>query len=146
MRIRTVFLRVLPIILLLMMATGCVFRRASINRQRENIDVSFIDVGRTSYREVLEKRGPPDVPIKDLRNFHYTSTDRRMTGFFIRFFLFMPFIWYDEQRIHQVLVELDNDGTVIGVSKSVRDVVRPPFEGGTDRETVQVELVEEGSS
>jgi len=144
---RTAYLmRGLSVLALLFMTAGCVFQRSVVNRGEQDLDVSFIRIGKTEYKEVLEKLGPPDIPLKDLRNFHYTSVDRRQSGFVIRLGLFLPFIWYDERRIHQVLVELDDNGTVIGVCKSVRHVVRPPLESEEDREAVYTEVEDEESS
>lgn len=114
-------------------ASGCFFSRTVINDGARNLDTSFIEVGKTHFREVLRKLGAPDIPIKDTRSFKYSATDVRTTGFIARYFLWLPFGWEESVEVDELLIECDLNGRVTYVTRSRRDVVRPPFEDTADR-------------
>lgn len=119
--------------ILCLSVTGCYYSRTVVNEGTRDLDTSFIRVGETDWKEVFAKLGPPDVPLKDTRSFKYTSTDVRATGFIARYFLWLPFGWEDSVEVDEVLIECDERGKVQYVTRSLRDVVRPPFEDAADR-------------
>lgn len=113
--------------------SGCAWERTVVNSRAKDLDTSFIELGKTNFREVLREMGPPDVPIKDIRTFHYRRADSRTSIFRIAYFVFLPFIWADDQRVVDTLIEMDERGVVTDVVRSTRDSVRPPFETGANR-------------
>jgi hypothetical protein len=128
------------------MAAGCAWSRIETNTRLSSVDTSSIEVGTTHWREVLRTIGPPDVPLKDLRHFHYKSRDQRLTGFKIGWFLFLPFQWSDRQRITDILIEFGKDGLVASISKTTRDTIRPPLQGSSSRESMVTEVDMGGGS
>ena len=89
----------------------------------------FIEIGQTTFLEVLRELGPP-TSRPSRRHLKYTATDRRTCGFRLRvMFLLLPFKWSDEQRAEELQVEFDPDGVVSGVYKSWMNSVRPPLQG-----------------
>ena len=113
--------------------SGCAFHRTVINEPQRNLDVSSIEVGKTTWREVFQILGPPDVPLKDLRHFHYRSIDQRLTIFRITFYLFLPWRWYDRQVVDEIMIELDENGIVSDLVRGTRGTVRPPLQGEAKR-------------
>lgn len=128
------------------MATGCAWSRTETNTRLQDIDMSSIEVGKTHWRDVLRTLGPPDVPLKDIKHFHYKARDRRLTGFKIGWFLFLPFQWSDRQRVTDILVEFGKDGIVASISKTTRDTIRSPLEGEASRESMVTEVDMGGGS
>lgn len=124
--------------------SGCVFQRSVINAGNRNLDLSFIEVGKTTFEEVLENLGPPDIPIKNLRTFQYRSGERRTSMFRIMYFVFLPWAWYDEQVTEKVLIELDEKGVVSNVARSTLGTIRPPLEGEDDRAPQDTEIIQRG--
>ena len=131
-------------ILTTLVLPGCAWERTVVNRQTRDLDLSFIKVNETTFSEVLARIGPPDVPLKDLRNFHYTSSDQRNTGLRLTYFLFIPFRWFDQQHVVDTLIELDERGVVTSVARSRRSTIRPPLEGEGSREVKSTELFQRG--
>ena len=126
--------------------SGCVFQRSVVNEQTQDLDLSFIRVGTTTWEDVLENLGPPDVPIKNLRLFQYKHAERRTTGFTIRYFLFLPWTWYDEQVEDMVTIELDERGVVSHVGRSRHGTIRPPLEGEESRPKLESETIGGGKA
>ena len=131
--------------LLAMVATGCHFSRTVINANARDLDLSFIEIGKTHWQEVLNHLGPPDVPIEDLRTFKYTSLERRQTEFHLGYFLYLPFSWHDGQAVEETLIELDEHGRVEHVVRSRRGTIRPPLESQGSRPALVNEVDQVGS-
>ena len=118
---------------LAVLTTGCTFSRIVTNAERRDLDLSFIELGKTHWQEVLERLGPPDVPVRDLRSFTYTSRDTRQSDFLCGFWFVLPFTWQDNENIEETLIEMDERGRVEHVVRSRRGVIRPPLEDAEDR-------------
>ena len=133
-------------LVLSMLASGCTWSRVETNPGIRSLDTSFIVVGKTDWREVLRKLGPPDVPLKNLKAFHYKARDRRLTGLLIGYWIFLPFQWGDTQRVTEILIECEDDGRVSSVVRSTRDTIRPPLQGQGSRESIVTEIDMGGGS
>lgn len=125
-------------------ASGCSFHRTVVNDSVRDLDASFIELGATTWHDVIRELGPPDPEIRQLRQLTYTSVDRRMCRFRLGTIVYFPFEWYDEQRVDRLMIELDANGVVSGVYRSSRDVTRPPLQSRRDREegTSQIQVFE----
>ena len=130
---------------LAMVASGCTFSRAVINAKTRDLDLSFIELGKTDWQEVLERLGPPDVPIRNIRTFMYTSAVRRETAFDLGYFLIAPFSWQDTQAVEETLIEIDEFGRVEHVVRSRRGTIRPPLESQESRPALVTEVDQVGS-
>lgn len=126
--------------------SGCVFQRTVTNDRSQNADLSFIRIGKTTWEEIVEHLGPPDVPLKNLRLFQYRHTERRTSGFNIRYFLFLPWSWYDEQVEERVTIEFDTNGVVSYVGRSRHGTIRPPLEGEESRPKLETEIIGGGGA
>ncbi len=116
-----------------------------MSSEGSGLDLSFIEIGKTHWQEVLNHLGPPNVPIRDLRTFKYTSMDVRQTEFHVGYFLVLPFIWHDGQAVEETLIELDEHGRVEHVVRSRRGTIRPPLESQESRPAVVNEVDQVGS-
>jgi hypothetical protein len=129
--------------LLLVAGSGCTLQRTVTNWRVRDLDPSFIEVGRTTFLEVLRELGPP-TSRPSRRHLKYAAIDERTCRFRLRaLFLMLPFRVSDKQRVEELQVEFSPDGVVTGVYKSWMDVVRPPLQGEEIRPPYIISALEE---
>ena len=126
--------------------SGCVFQRTVVNDKSRDLDLSFIQIGTTTWEDVLENLGPPDVPIKNIRVLQYRHSERRTSMFRITYFVFLPWAWYDDQVEEKLVIELDEKGVVSHVARSKSGTIRPPLEGEGDRPELETEIIRGGKA
>ncbi|MCA9771741.1 MAG: hypothetical protein KC466_04985 [Myxococcales bacterium] len=126
---------------------GCSFTRQVTAGEALTANLSFLEVGRTDWREVLARLGPPPeirtVPSSGrpmLRSFQYARSETACAAVNLQCYFcpipvspMLPFEWCDEQRTRGLLIEFDARGVVSAVSKSRTEVLWPPFEDTGDR-------------
>ena len=134
------------VLLASVLLSGCVFQRTVINDKMRDLDLSFIQIGTTTWEEVFENLGPPDVPIKNLRVVQYRHSERRTSMLRITYFLFLPWAWYDDQVEDKVVIELDENGVVSHVARSKSGTIRPPLDGEGSRPAVETEIIDGGKA
>jgi len=121
---------------------GCTFNRTVVNSHFKDLDPSFIQVGKTTAYDVLDRLGPP-APVSELsENFRlisdthlcYVCYESRRTTFALGYVLFLPFCWEDGQMTDELLIEFDRDsGVVSSVTRTRQATVRPPLQGESAR-------------
>ena len=137
----------LATIVLLAVLPACSWKRTVTNPEYRNINPSFIKVGQTTQRDVIRKLGPPGLPNEmkkpgeffSARHVKYVTFESRCTRFDIRFFLFVPFLWCDQQNVSELLVEFDEQGVATGVYRTTGHTIRTPLDDEDDREPQIVE-------
>ena len=133
-------LRIALLALALVLA-GCSFHRTVSNRAVSELDTAFIEVGRTTWLDVLRRLGPPaatstwEIVSRPLtqRHLRYECTESRRTALDLSYILELLFVWSDSQRIHELLIEFDDRGRVSSVHRRRRHTIRPPLEGEGSR-------------
>ena len=138
-------IRLAAALTLVALTCSCTFNRTVMNEKVRHLDPSFIELGKTTWREVVRELGPPDPNIRVLRQLMYTSTDRRTSSLRLGSIVILPFRWYEEARVERLMIELDEKGVVVGVYRSERDATRPPFDSPDAREAgfTTVRMLEE---
>ncbi len=119
-----------------MATTSCVYRRTVVNEEFSRLDLSGIEVGKTTWSEALAKLGPPAVlntqeGVADNispRHLRYVSNDQKMIGFNFGYYLIFPLTWTDEQIMEATLVEFDENGVVQSVSRETMKAKWRPFQ------------------
>jgi len=132
----------LAVLILVASLSACAFDRTQVNEQYLGMDTSSIEVGKTTWREVIRELGPPSPTVStenpleyvSLRHLKYSSTDRRSTSFLFGYLLIMNFDWSDQQPVEELIVEFDDNGVVSGVWRTYNDTIRPPLQGEGSRE------------
>jgi hypothetical protein len=110
-------------VLLLVLGTflcGCSFSRLEINEHNKLVDLNKIQVGKTSYMDVLREFGPPGPvsidrdAVNSISRYHlrYTTIDSRTSRFTIPVWLILPFLWNSTNTTHDTLIEFDDEGKV----------------------------------
>lgn len=136
--------RLAAIAALVWLAAGCTFSRTVTNESMRDLDVSFIKVGETTWLDVVRELGPPDPIIREVRQLTYTARDRRSCELRIGPVIYFPFEWFDEQRVERLMIDLNEEGVVIGVYRSWRDGIRPPFQSSGNRGEGSNQVLMEG--
>ena len=141
------------VLLLAVALPGCQFSRTIVNPQFERLDTSAIQVGKTSWLEVLHILGPPTPPNSEaigregatLRFFRYPYSDQHTVGFTWPAGLVLPFRWSDEVLACDTVIEFDEAGIVKGVYQSGQDGIWVPLQGEGSREPQWVDRADTGS-
>ena len=128
------------IALMLLLAQGCVFNRTVVNGQLRNLDTSFIEPGKTTGWDVIEKLGPPPPTIENYNEplcsdnyIRYSCIESRTTRFTIAYVLYLPWWWNDTQAVHETLINLDDNGVVEEVIETRRYAMWKPLNGEGSR-------------
>ena len=141
------------LLLVLALLPGCQFDRTVVNPHFVRLDTSSIQVGKTTWLEVLERLGPPTPPNSEaigreganLRFFRYPCSDQHQVGFTFPLGLILPFRWSDEVLASDTVIEFDNAGVVKGIYQSGQDGIWPPVQGEDSREPQWIGRVDGGS-
>ena len=132
----------LPMLILLL--PGCGWHRTIVNEDVMKLDAEWIEVGQTTWMEVLEKLGPPQdtesttqiLNAKLNQNvLKYVCYDAKTTSLTLSLgaYLQLPFHWTDEQKKRELVVEFDGNGKVIGVYDSHTESIWRPLSNEDDR-------------
>ena len=130
--------KALPLALLaavMALASGCSFNRTIINANVMEADTSFVEVGKTTWREVLDRLGPPSVRAED-DTFRYTLSKRylryvcheiKTAEFVLTYYLSLPFSWSDSWPLYELFIEFDERGVVASAWESHGDTAWRPL-------------------
>jgi hypothetical protein len=120
---------------------GCAFSRHSVNEGWTGLDPAGLEVGRSTFEDVLDRLGPPapaseealvrEVP--DLRAFRYPVTTAKTTRFTPAYWISLPCAWVDEQSPSEVLVEFDGKGVVSRITVRTEDAIWRPLQSESSR-------------
>ena len=127
--------------LVLALLPACAFNREVVNPQNRGIDTSGLQVGVSSWLDVLAQLGPPTPPNSEsigqegasLRFFRYPCTEVRTTGFTFPFGIVLPFTWVDDELVADTVIEFDDKGLVAAIHQSGNVGIWRPFDGEDDR-------------
>lgn len=128
--------------LAVLLAQGCVFRATVQNPFTAELDPSWVTLGTTTWRDVLDRWGPPmprtseslTTELPTLRYFRYTKTVNTTFAVLIPpTYLLLPWSWSDEQRTREVIIEFDERGVASDAYVRTDDVIWRPFESEPDR-------------
>lgn len=120
--------------LILLLAQGCAFNRTVVNGHARNMDTSFIEPGKTTGWEVIDRLGPPPPTLENQneklysQNFiRYSCYETKTTAFTIAYFIYLPWWWSDTQAVDETLITLDDNGIVTDVIKTKRSAIWTPL-------------------
>ena len=120
--------------LILLLAQGCAFNRTVVNGHVSKMDTSFIQPGKTTGWEVIDRLGPPPPKPENYyeklysENFiRYTCYETKTIGFQIAYFIYLPWWWQDAQAVDETLITLDDNGVVKDVIKTKRSAIWTPL-------------------
>lgn len=123
-------------------ASGCTWHRVQSNTEFRDLDVSAIQVGKSTWRDVLDEFGPPSGStterirgLDSMVTFRYACADQKTFTLLLAYILFLPFRWGDSQTGSELVVEF-GDGGIVSDMYTVKDSAawRPFQSGGGDRE------------
>lgn len=114
---------------LLTAAVGCTVSRITANAAVAKLDTSWIEPGRTTFREVIARLGLPppvgradDVPTYiSSDSLHYLALDTRSFRLDLGYILTPTFEYTRTRLSHDILIRFDADGRVTRLSR-VRDL------------------------
>jgi hypothetical protein len=127
-----------PLALLVLLAVpACTFTRHVTNPDAATLEPFQITLGQTTWTEVMALLGPP-APADPMQpngafgdhTLRYVVQDERCTACWL--VITRP-EWCDTQKVFEMLIEFDEDDLVIGVWRSARGTIRPPFQDEDDR-------------
>lgn len=140
--------KVALVLLILLTATlgACTFHRKSYNHHTQSLDVSFLEIGKTTRMDVLENLGPPTVPSDreivrpgpSPRFFRYYVAEEKETKLVLAYFLALPFAWSDREPVYDLIVEFDEKGVVSDAHLARRETIWRPLSGESAREPERV--------
>ena len=97
--------------------TGCTWQRLQSNEALRELDVSAIKVGESTWRDVLDRLGPPSGStterirgLDSMVSFRYACADEKVFTFFLAYLLVLPFRWGDVQTGSELVVETARHG------------------------------------
>lgn len=126
----------------LLSLSACTFSKIQVNKSLKDMDVSSIEVGETTWREVLRTLGPPaptgdqENPLKNAsaRHLKYVFFESKYTAFLFGYIAILRFDWTDDQSVRELLVEFDEDGVVSGIFRTTNDTIWRPLQGEGSRD------------
>ena len=129
---------------------ACTFHRVSVNKNYNDVDVSWLRAGETTWQEVLKRWGAPvsagnpadavraQVSTRFLK---YASWEVKTSRFGTKWWF--PFYWRDGRALRELLLEFDEDGKLKECWETQNDTVwRPLFGPPADPETQLVTSLE----
>ena len=128
--------------MLVLLLTGCGWHRTIVNEDVMKLDAEWIEIGQTTWMEVLEKIGPPQDTANSQQilnarlNQHvlkYVCYDVKETFLLLAYYVSLPFHWTDQQQKRELVIEFDSDGKVIGVYDSHATSIWLPVSNEDDR-------------
>jgi hypothetical protein len=116
---RQIHQRVLPLVVAAL-TCGCAFSRLQINERNKLIDLDKVQVGQTTYMDVLREFGPPGPisvdrdAVNSISKHHlrYITIDARTSRFVFPVWVILPFVWNSTNATHDTLIEFDEEGKV----------------------------------
>ena len=121
---------------------GCTFHTTVWNPQNRELDLSWIEVGQTSWMDVLKRFGPPMSatntqelfrPEINQNSLRYSVWVDKNAELSLRYFLGLPFEWGDARAVSDILIEFDDEGLVKEVWRGTAETSwRPLFADPTE--------------
>jgi hypothetical protein len=130
-----------PLIVVFLLLPACTFKRTWVNNGVRHMDTSFIEVGETTWQEVVRELGPANPsaalenPLKNVSSRHlkYVFTENKTTQFILPILVLIIFEWHDQHPVRELLIEFDEAGKVTGVYLTTGDTLWRPVEGEDSR-------------
>jgi len=119
--------------LVVLFTAGCTFSRTVVNPEERNADIEWIQVGETTWIEVLRKMGgsisnePAQVDVAN-RGLRFSVTETKAVSFAAILPISLPFAWYDARRTRDIYIEFDDAGLVREVWESRDHCAWRPFQ------------------
>jgi hypothetical protein len=125
-----------------LLSAGCTFHTTVWNPQNRDLDLSWIEVGKTSWMDVLHRFGPPMSatntqelfrPEINQNSLRYSVWVDKNAELSLRYFVGLPFEWGDARSVQDILIEFDDAGLVKEVwSGTAETSWRPLFADPTE--------------
>lgn len=123
--------------------SGCTWQRLKSNAEFRNIDKSKVQVGKSTWRDVLNEFGPPSGStterirgLDSMVSFRYACADQKEFRLFLAYILFLPFKWGDNQAGSELIVEFGDGGVVSDMYTVEAHSVWRPFQKEDHERTV----------
>ena len=121
---------------------GCAFQRTCVNEGWRDLDPSGLEVGRSTFLDVLDRLGPPALASEEKyarelpnhRAFRYPVAASRAVQFTPGYWVSLPCVWTDDQRPRVLLVEFDDAGVVSRITARTEGSIWRPLQGESSRE------------
>lgn len=131
---------------------GCTFARLTANDWVRELDASGIQVGVSTWRDVLDQLGPPAPSAQDrvsnevpkLDYFRYVCSEvKTVECSLFQVGVLLPLSWSDEYPVDVLLVEFDDKGVVSCLSRRKGHAVWRPLQDESDRRPAATEFFAE---
>ena len=100
------------------------------------MDLSTIEIGRSTWLDVLRLLGPPGPSFEERVGredlgfdfLKYSSTDLKRIDFDLAYWLQIPFSWSDQQQAMEIMIEFDDAGVVRAVHQTQDHTIWRPWQ------------------
>jgi len=121
---------------------GCAFSKSISNEGWRDLDPAGLEVGRSTFVDVLDRLGPPALVAEEkfgrelpsLRAFRYPVSESRVALFTPSYWISLPCAWTDDQRPRVLLVEFDGAGVVSRITARTEGSIWRPLQRESSRE------------
>jgi hypothetical protein len=125
-----------------LLLAGCAFSRSTTNESWMDLDTAGLEVGRSTFVDVLDRLGPPALAAEErhgreppvLRAFRYPVAAERVVHFTPSYWVSLPCAWTDDQRPFELLVEFDGRGVVSRITERTEGSIWRPIQPESSRE------------